>query len=125
VGDWVVSGRTVHVSATTRIDQEHGPAVVGAFVEVKGTARDDGSIDAVRIEVKAAPGDRINFVGMVESLPSEGLIGQWRVSGRTVTVTLRTGLNMERGPVRVGSIVKVKGLLLADGSIEAKKVIVR
>jgi hypothetical protein len=32
---------------------------------------------------------------------------------------------MERGPVRVGSIVKVKGLLLADGSIEAKKVIVR
>ncbi|NOZ27595.1 MAG: hypothetical protein GXP39_06015, partial [Chloroflexi bacterium] len=30
IGDWVVSGRTVHVSAETRIDQEDGPVAVGA-----------------------------------------------------------------------------------------------
>ena len=35
VGDWVVSGTTVHVTADTEIEQEHGPIAVGATVEVE------------------------------------------------------------------------------------------
>jgi subtilisin family serine protease len=52
IGDWRVAGRTVHVSAATEIRQDHGPAVVGAQVEVRGTRQPDGSTNATRIEVR-------------------------------------------------------------------------
>ena len=42
VGNWVVSGTTVHVTSDTEIDQEHGAVAVGATVQVKGTAETDG-----------------------------------------------------------------------------------
>jgi hypothetical protein len=53
VGDWTVAGVTVHVSDATRIDQEDGTLDVGATVEVKGTKRADGSIDARKIDVES------------------------------------------------------------------------
>ena len=54
VGDWTVSGVTVHVTDATRIDQEDATLDVGALVEVKGTKRADASIDARRIEVESS-----------------------------------------------------------------------
>ncbi len=51
-GDWRVSGRTVHVTAATRIEQKHGPVAVGAYVEVKGSQQADSSVNATQIEVK-------------------------------------------------------------------------
>ncbi len=56
IGDWRVGGRTVHVSATTEIRQDKGPAVVGAQVEVKGTTQPDGSTNATRVEVLSSGG---------------------------------------------------------------------
>ena len=55
IGDWTVAGRTVHVTPSTRIEQEHGALAAGAVVEVKGVARADGSIDATRVEVEWGP----------------------------------------------------------------------
>lgn len=54
IGDWIVSGRTVRVGNSTRIDQEKGPAAVGATVEVKGYQQ-SGIIEAAEIEVKSSP----------------------------------------------------------------------
>jgi hypothetical protein len=34
-GIWVVSGQQVEVTAKTKIDNDHGPAVVGSCVEVE------------------------------------------------------------------------------------------
>jgi subtilisin family serine protease len=51
-GDWLIGGITVHVAASTEVDESHGSAVVGAKVEVRGTSRADGSVDATRIRVK-------------------------------------------------------------------------
>ena len=56
VGDWVVSGKTVHVFSSTEIRQDKGPAVVGAPVEVKGTLQQDGSYNASRVEVRDSGG---------------------------------------------------------------------
>jgi hypothetical protein len=68
VGDWMVSGRTVHVTEDTRLESDNegeggddqgkdeggdnGTATfaVGDDVEVKGLAESDGSITATRIE---------------------------------------------------------------------------
>ncbi|NOZ28954.1 MAG: hypothetical protein GXP39_13005, partial [Chloroflexi bacterium] len=129
IGDWVVSGRTVHVSAETRIDQEDGPVAVGAEVEVKGRMRSDGSVDATKIEVKRSsgdhPGDQMVKFYAVESLPSSGLIGDWVVSGRTVHVSAETRIDQEDGPVAVGARVEVKGWLQSDNSVNATKIEVK
>lgn len=52
VGDWTVGGKTVHVTERTMIKREYRGVAVGAIVEVRGRIESDGSITAVRIEVK-------------------------------------------------------------------------
>ncbi len=126
IGDWGVGGRTIHVSSATRIEAEDGPVAVGAFVEIKGAVRADGSMDATKIEVKSnVAGDdgRDELKGVIESLPAgQGFVGDWRVSGRTVHVTLATVLNQEHGAFIVGALVEVKGTMRADGSIDATRI---
>ncbi|MFP5263836.1 MAG: DUF5666 domain-containing protein [Blastocatellia bacterium] len=129
VGDWRIGGRVVHVTSATRIETEDGPVAVGAFVEVKGTVRADGSIDAAKIEIESnvAGGDgRDELKGAIESLPnSTNFVGEWRVSGRTVRVTSATVIDQEHGAVAVGAFVEVKGTMRADGSVDATKIEVK
>lgn len=128
IGDWAVSGRTVHVDATTRIEQEHGAVAVGSYVEVKGWSQADGSVNATKIEVKAGAGGSggsTKFYGTVEQLPASGLVGTWIVSGRTVLVSASTRIDQEDGPVAVGAYVEVEGLLQPDGSVNATKIEVK
>jgi uncharacterized protein DUF5666 len=123
VGAWVIGGRTIHVIASTRIETNFGPVGIGVFVEVEGALRPDGSMDAVKIEIKSNPsGDdgRDELMGMIESLPgTAGFVGDWRVSGRAVHVTASTVINREHGSVAVGALVEVKGTQHTDGSMDA------
>jgi hypothetical protein len=121
IGDWVVAGRTVHVSSSTRIKTEDGPIVVGAFVEVEGTLRPDGSVDAIKIETEDED-DEFKFLGVIQSLPSSGLIGDWVVGGRVVHVSNSTRIKMEHGVVGLGVLVEVKGQLRTDGSVDAREI---
>jgi DNA-binding transcriptional regulator of glucitol operon len=125
-GDWRVGGRTIHVSSSTRIQTEDGPVAVGAFVEIEGMPRTDGSMDASKIEVKSNVngGDgHDDLKGAIESLPSTpGFVGDWKVSGRTVHVTVATVIDQEHGPVAVGALIEVKGTIRVDGSIDATKI---
>jgi hypothetical protein len=135
VGDWIVAGKVIHVSASTVIDQEHGAAVVGASVEVTGTLNSDGSIDATRIEVKSgsgssddssgSEGQKIGFKGTIQTMPASGLIGDWTIGTRTVHVVSSTKLKTEHGPLVVGAKVKVKGMTMSDGSTVATRIQVK
>lgn len=128
IGDWRVSGRTVHVTAATRIEQENGAAAVGATVRVEGTTRSDNSVDATEINVKEAAENEneVKFMGTVESLPgTTGFIGDWRVGGRTIHVSSATKIETEDGPVAVGAFVEIEGTLRADGSMDASKIEVK
>lgn len=125
IGDWLVGGRTIHVSAATRIETEFGPVAVGAFVEVHGTLRTDGSMDATKIETKSNVGGgdgRDELKGVIESLPAAGLVGDWRISGRTVHVTADTIIDQEHGAAAPGAAVEVHGARRADGSIDASRI---
>jgi hypothetical protein len=51
VGDWTVSGVTIHVAAETTIDERHGAVEVGAVVKVKGELQPDLSVTASEIDV--------------------------------------------------------------------------
>jgi uncharacterized protein DUF5666 len=127
VGDWTVGGKTVHVTASTSLNAEGGAFAVGASVEVKGTTRPDGSIDASQIELKSAapggtPAGGSSFRGVVESLPGSGLVGDWKVSGKTVHVTAATAIDTEHGGAVVGAFVEVQGTTRADGSVDATRI---
>lgn len=129
IGDWRVSGRTVHVTTATRIEQESGPAAVGATVRVEGTTRSDNSVDAQEINVNEAAGngnDDVKFKGTIESFPgTSGFIGDWRVGGRTVHVSSSTRIQTDDGPVAVGAFVEIEGMPRADGSMDASKIEVK
>lgn len=127
VGDWVVSGVTVHVTTDTDIEQEDGAVAVGANVEVEGSALPDGSITATKIEVSEDADDddfgEMEFEGFVEALPATpDLVGDWTVSGRIVHVTTATEIEEEHGAIAVGTAVEVEGLAEADGSITAREI---
>ncbi len=128
-GDWVVGGKTVHVEPKTRIREERGRAVVGAFLEVEGNQRPDGTIDAVEITVErdaAAPTGAIgyiNFYGPIRTIPSAaGFVGAWVVDGKTVNVSTATKLERGRVEFAVGVYVEVKGYLLDNGQVNAIKI---
>jgi len=125
-GAWVISGRTVNVTATTRIEQDHGPIAVGSFVEVKGWSQPDGSVNATELESRRGNENgrgvfRAKFSGIVNSMPA-GMYGAWVVSGRTVNVTPATKIEQEGGPIGVGAYVEVKGWSQPDGSVNASKI---
>ncbi|MBL8166522.1 MAG: hypothetical protein JNJ50_00115 [Acidobacteria bacterium] len=132
IGDWTVGGKTIHVAERTRIRQEHGAPRVGAFVEVEGNQRTDGSVDAFQIEVErdaTAPTGTvgfINFYGSVKTLPTaQNFVGDWTVADKTVHVVAETKLETQRGQIAVNAFVEVYGYLLGDGSVRATKIQVR
>ncbi len=109
-----IAGQTVIVTTTTRID---GPIAVGTFVEVKGVLQADGSVLALRIHVEKPEEARpeIEFKGTVEEILPNG----YRVSGHTVLITDTTRID---GPIAVGTLVEVKGILQADGTVLALRI---
>ncbi|HKQ74190.1 MAG TPA: DUF5666 domain-containing protein [Blastocatellia bacterium] len=128
VGDWKVSGKVIHVSAMTRIDDDRGRIAVGAFVEIEGLLQNDGSINALRIEVKpdGSSGIPVKFLGRVERLPDTNTrIGDWVVSGRMVRVTANTEIDQDRFRLMVGSLVEVEGVAQSDGVIVAARIEVK
>jgi hypothetical protein len=98
IGDWVVGGMKVAVTAQTVIKQEQGAVMIGAIVEVEGMMQMGGSIIATEIETRSgtSSGSYVKFYGHVQSLPSTtDRIGDWVVSGRTVRVTATTRVKQE------------------------------
>jgi hypothetical protein len=126
-----VSGRLVRVSSRTKIEEEHGRAVVGAFVEIEGESLGDGSINAEEVHVERSPNDDsggsgsyIKLYGLVQNLPA-GLIGEWTVDGRKIVVTPGTKIEQEYGVARLGANVEIEGSQQSDGSILASKIEVK
>ncbi len=128
VGDWVVSGTTVHVTSSTEIDQEDGALAVGATVEVEGTAESDGSITADKVEVKEASDvedGSASLVGILQSIPSTPtLVGRWKVSGHVVRVRETTRIR-HRGRLHRGASVRVLGRWMPSGTVRASTIVVR
>lgn len=130
VGNWTVAGRTIQVTSQTRIEIESGfPAIVGACVEIKGSAVGNTAIAATNIETRpaikcenATPSASVEIFGAVEQLPASGVFGDWRVAGTIVRVNAQTKIEQDGGPVAVGACAEVKGTRNADNSLAATKI---
>ena len=66
--------------------------------------------------------DDTELDGVIETLPTAGLVGTWQVSGRTIQVTEATQIDQEMGSIDVGVAVEVEGEAQPDGSILASEV---
>lgn len=108
---WVVSGRTVNITATTMIN---GSPAVGDNVHVVGSANADGSVTAMLI-VKIGSGSdhgNVSFNGIVSSISATS----WTIGGRTVAVNASTRI---LGSPHVGDTVHVVATQAADGTLTA------
>ena len=124
IGLWKVAGVDVEVTDATKLEDEDGPFVVGAPVEVKGLPLTGGGILATKVETEAGNGasePALMFFGTVEAMPVDGMIGVWTIGGRTVNVTDTTELEDEVGPFGIGANVRVKGWAQDDGTVEARE----
>lgn len=142
LGDWMVNGKTVHVTQGTLIISHNQPITVGLQVKVWGFVLDDGTIRAKQIETIVQRKPEVIHLGMITQLPADGLIGTWTVGSRQVQVTEQTALLTKQGrsgggedngghggdgeqkgkTFALGKLVKVFGQLQDDGSILAKQV---
>ena len=141
--DYTIAGKTVRANGQTNIDQEEGPLVVGAKVEVKGTAGEGGIVLATKIEVQGGDGDSgggdddgppppgttgtpVEFKGLVESMPAGGtFVGDWMIAGRKVHTNASTRIDQEDGGLIVGATVEVRGVEGDGGTINATKIEVK
>jgi len=122
IGDWIVAGVVIHVSEETKIAGK-GDLAIGVMVEVTGCA-DGEAITATWVKVDDGDdeGDEAELRGPVESLPADGLVGDWVVAGVVVHVAAETAIDQSDGDVAIGVVVEVEGVLLEDGSIQALKI---
>lgn len=123
-GDWVVGGKTVKVTHTTRINQQKGLVKVGAEVNVVGI-QVDNKIMAMQVTVlksDAPGGRRVMFMGRIEDLPESGFVGAWKIGGREVMVTSQTILLPKDFTPKVGAWALVEGLRPETGPIVASQI---
>lgn len=110
-GRLVVLGQTVIAGADTSFDDNIQPAslaglVVGDIVEVSGLVLADGSIDATRIDRKAA-GSPFEIRGTVSNLDSVNF--RFSLNAQVVDYSGATLDNFPGGQVSNGQIVEAKG----------------
>ena len=120
IGLWRIGDRDVVVDGSTRFDESKGPAVVGAKVAVVGYKDSNGQILAVQIKVEdavATPVPTTKMIGEIKSLPGGDLIGSWQVDDQTVAVTAATQILGDHARYRVGTKVRVRGLVTGAKSI--------
>jgi hypothetical protein len=119
IGVWTVAGKQVEVSEQTRVMQRKALAEVGATAHVVGYTEGDVVKALLVIVTAPAEGSKpFQLVGVIETLPAEGMTGEWVVSGKTVLVTESTRIAGQQF-VQVGARVTVLGIEKADGTLIA------
>lgn len=111
---WVVGGRTVLISTTTQIS---GTPQIGLIAEVQAL-KVGATLTALRIRVLTPQPREIEIEGKITSISGT----TWVVDGKTVNLDANTQIDQSRGVAKVGAQVDVKGLLLLDGTIQAKRI---
>lgn len=112
---WVLSGIPLTVVTSTLI---LGTPAADLLAQAGAALQEDGSLLALRLKVSAKEpeGQRqpVAFDGTVDALPAKGLVGQWTVSGKQVTVSAATAVNQAKGLAAVGAKVHVVGWQTGD-----------
>lgn len=133
IGNWVVDGVTYLATAETEFERERGNFAVGRCVKIH--ALNTTPVPTIR-EIENERGyhcahdddDHDEFhgagilFGKIQSLPTDGLMGEWNIGGMTFVVTNTTELKARDGQFAVDVMVKVRFVVDADGVNLARKI---
>lgn len=131
IGNWVVDGVTYVTTSETEFKQERGNFAVGRCVKIHGIST---TTPATITEIENARGFRCAhnsddefqgegvLFGKIQSLPTDGLLGEWNVGGMTFIVTDTTKLNQEHGTFAVDVTVKIHFVVDANGNNYAREI---
>lgn len=112
---WTLSSIVVPANGDTHVVSE---PQAGLLAHAVAAPQDDGSLLALVFRVTWQEIGRIRqpivTTGVIETLPAEGLTGDWTVSGRVIQVTDTTVIIQIKGLVEVGARVHVMGWLSGD-----------
>ena len=119
---WIIDEIRVAVNDDTVINEQFGPAELGALVDVKALRQEDGSLLAVRIVVKRDGQlmNAIQFEGMIQTMSQS----MWIVGGRQVVIDDDTEVDETQGQAQVGAHVMVQAILEADDLLHARRITV-
>ncbi len=125
--EWVVSGVTVRLTEQTVVNEQAGPADVGATVQVVGVRQQDRSVVARMIKVLRPPAQLrpVQFSAPIVALPAGGLLGEWTVGQYTVIVSDKTKILPDGAVPAVGDIAHVTGFRTNDGKVDARLIVIR
>jgi hypothetical protein len=119
LGIWTVDGISVIVTEDTRL-KGVTPAV-GLNAEVEGELQEDQSVLASKVKVEGPEREKVEFEGTV--VATDTIPGEWwiRTDSReiSVTVTISTHINEDKGRLEPGAWVEVKAVEQTDGTLEA------
>jgi uncharacterized protein (TIGR03437 family) len=127
LGQWVVGGTDVTVSAATELNADSGDFLAGACVRVEGRQLPNGNVLAREVATRPAAdcgedGNLVEFAGIVTAKPADGQVGDWTISTQQIAVSEDTELDTTDGPLRLGACVEVSGTAQDDGSIAASRI---
>jgi hypothetical protein len=111
---WFVGGYDLIVNPYTLVE---GNPQKGLLAEIKAVRLSDGTILAKQIIIRL-PTEEVQFEGVIQSMS----VGEWVVEG--VVVRFDAGTVVEGSP-EVGAQVEVQGLLLADGAVLGRRIVVQ
>jgi hypothetical protein len=111
---WVVSSHVLMVNGDTVIK---GSPQKGLLAEVKALRQSDSSLLAKSIVVRL-PTEEVQFEGVIQTISAE----QWVVEGVTVWIDAETQIG---GTPAVGAVAEIRGLLLPDGAVLARRIVVQ
>lgn len=121
-----VSGIVIALDPSVKIEGTPNP---GRRVEVH--ARLDAetqTLYAVRIEIdgdnNGDDGQRHHIGGHIRGLPEQGLVGEWQINNRKVTVTEATVIDEHKGMAEIGAVVRAEVLKTENGPWVALEIVV-
>jgi len=123
-GSYVIAGQTVLTDENTHFEPNAEAVAIGVWVEVKAVQEADGSLLALKIEVKDREygddehGAKVEFQGTVEAIDGNA----YTIAGQVVMVSADTVFKPDQASITVGAWVKVEALTLSDGSLLARKI---
>ncbi len=131
VGNWLIGGHLITVTAMTEIEGDAAELIPGACVEAEGDFDNVGALVAEQIEVKDADdcggvgqeptADTVNFTAEASSAPTGGLIGTWMIGQWTVITDGFTNFDSPEASFASGACVEVDGVVLANGNVRASE----
>lgn len=126
-GSWFIGGRTIVATDTTRLDEDDGRLVIGSCASVQFA--NGVAVTIASESSRACPSSGgikgnerssdIEWVGRISSRPA-GAPGIWVVDGVSFFATSVTPLDIDDGPLTVGSCASVEFAGSIAIKIEAK-----